>query len=626
MIEELARAAGISPSYTDYFGRVKTVSRETKIAILRAMGFEAETDRDAALALHEFTARRDRALGPVYVVAAGAGVMLAGKNATFALGYHVREFGGNSATIVAVPPNAYVCAAAEHSRAWGFTLQLYSLRSASDWGMGDFGSLARFAALARRSGAAAVGLNPLHQLHLANPAACSPYSPLSRLHLNALYVDVGAAAAMLKCTPPAVTQTDLQRVRAEPLVDYPAVAALKIGALTRMHAEFLQRKPGTRQARQFSSFKTRQGESLRRMALYEALNAHFREADPNSYGWLQWPAPYQNPDSPQTLQFGRDHAAELDFYCFLQWLADVQLAKAADCAKGMQIGLYRDLAVGVDANSVDVWADKGAFCLGISAGAPPDELNTEGQSWGLPPFNPHALRDRAYRPFIDVVRANMRHAGALRIDHVMGLRRLFCIPAGAPATEGAYVDFPLDDLAGILTLESRLNRCMIVGEDLGTVPPGFREHMARRRIFSCRLLYFEREDGGAFRDPREYPHDAVVSTGTHDLPPLLGYWHAQDAHSRDRLRSLLEDSGAEGTDLDFVSSVYRTLARTRAGVVLLQMEDALLQAVPVNVPGTTSGMPNWRRKLQLPVESMKDDVRFSTIVDALRRARSAEVR
>lgn len=627
MTDELARAAGIAESYADFFGNERRVSTETKRAILQAMGYDASTDRAARRTVRELRAqRRSHVPEPVYVIPADTPVKLPWGTQVFEPGYHSYGAGSAQTTVIAAPPQAYVPPAIDNSGLWGFALQLYSLTSRRNWGMGDLGDLARFVAVALEAGAQIVALNPLHQLHVTNPASASPYSPSSRLHLNVLYIDVPGAVAALDL-PPATAQPDegVHRLQACELVDYPSVACAKLGAFARMHAAFAALDAQDARVQAFLAFKRAGGEPLRRMAIYESLTAHFKRIDPQSYGWMQWPAAYRDPHSRAVAEYAERNAGEIAFHCFLQWIAESQLAAAAAAAGAMAVGLYRDLAVGVDANGLDVWSDREAFCSGLSVGAPPDELNAEGQNWGLPPLNPRILRQRAYAPFANVLRANMRHAGALRIDHVMGLRRLFCIPAGAHASEGAYVDFPFDDLTGVLTLESCLNRCAIVGEDLGTVPAGFREHMAARRIFSCRLLYFEREAGGSFRDPAAYPHDAVASTGTHDLPPLLGYWRNLAADDRACLQAFLNGAGS-GSDLDLVSATYRALGRAKAGAVVLQMEDALLQSLPVNVPGTTTGMPNWRRKLAVKVEDLKDDVRFTTIAGALRDARTGAMK
>jgi 4-alpha-glucanotransferase len=471
--------------------------------------------------------------------------------------------------------------------------------------------------IAADSGAQTIALNPLHQLHLDDPENASPYSPLSRLHLNALYIDVDAAAAYLEI--PIRTNGAIESLRASALVDYSGVAGEKIPAMRMLYDAFLAFDPSDPRARAFHNFQALGGDALRNMAVYETLASEFHS------GWMHWPSAFRDPRSHDVAAYARAHKRDVEFYAFLQWIADAQLAEAGERSATLGIGLYRDLAVGVDANSVDVWSDRDAYCAGIAVGAPPDPLNTAGQNWGLPPFNPRALRERAYAPFITMLRANMRHAGALRIDHVMGLMRLFCIPHGAPASDGAYVQFPFEDLIGVVALESRRNRCMIVGEDLGTVPPGFRERMAASRIFGCRLFYFEREEGGAYRDPSEYPHDAVASTGTHDLSPLAGYGDGLSDVDRAEFLNILGDLPDDASDLDVVAAAYRALARTGAGLLLLQMEDALVQHEPVNVPGTTTEHPNWRRKLSVPLEQLQHDVRFTTIVEVLREARSGRM-
>lgn len=620
MIDALARYAGIAPSYTDFFGKEHAVSVETKRAILQAMGFDAPDDRAAANILHELAAEQlSRSRELVYVVRAGEHVDLPCMNGVLDAGYYdYRKFGA-ATRVIAAPAQAYVPAAVDRMAAWGLALQLYSLRSERNWGIGDFGDLARFTDVAGGAGAQCIALNPLHQLHLIDPAAASPYSPLSRVHLNALYIDVDAAAQSLELP---VLRLNMLSPRSSEFVDYPAVAHAKLTALSALYDAFTCLEQEDARVHDFRGFRERAGTALRSMAIYEALSAFFKRVDAGSHGWMQWPAAYRDPNGDAVLEFAAAHPGEIEFFAFLQWLADSQLAFAADAAKRLTLGLYRDLAIGVDANSVDVWSDREVFCEGICVGAPPDELNADGQNWGLPPFNPRKLRERAYQPFIDVLRANMRHAGVLRIDHIMGLKRLFWIPRGAPACDGAYVDFPFEDLLGVLSLESHRNRCMIVGEDLGTVPPGFRERIAAARIFSCRLLYFERGADGEFQDPVDYPHDAVASTGTHDLPPLLAYWDEMSAEDRRQLLRLLGGLSPGLSDLDLAAATYRTLGRADSALVLLQMEDALLQRERVNVPGTTNEAPNWKRKLPIILEALQNDERFATITAALRESRS----
>lgn len=581
----------IDPGYTDFFGRYREASPQTKHAILQALG----PDDDGAA----------RVLEPVYVFAAAHPPPIPGfTGERLEPGYYDHTFGGERTTLIAVPPHAYVPQELESCARWGIAAQLYSLRSAHNWGIGDFGDLARMTDVARDAGAACLSLNPLHALHLTNPRSASPYSPLSRLFLNALYIDVPAAARMLGThADEAQTETPaLHELRERDLVDYEGVTYVKLRALRRLYNGVSRESEAYGR---FRAFLTRGGQRLRQLAVYQALMEFFKARNPDTYGWMQWPQEFQRPGSAAVQAHAEQHARHVEFYAFLQWLADEQLAAAAHRASGMAIGLYRDLAVGVDAGSADVWMDREAFCLGIAVGAPPDPMNEQGQNWGLPPINPRVLRRRAYAPFIELLRANMRHAGALRIDHVMGLMRLFCIPAGMPSSEGTYLHYPFEEMTGVLALESVRNRCMIVGEDLGTVPDGFREAMAAARVFSCRVLYFE-------DDPQRYPKDAVASTGTHDLPPLRRYWEKNGR--------LPEDADDDAV-LQLVTETYRRLGHSTALLVLAQIEDMLLQREQVNTPGTFDEVPNWQHKIPVAVENLADDPRFRSVAAALREAR-----
>jgi (1->4)-alpha-D-glucan 1-alpha-D-glucosylmutase len=352
------------------------------------------------------------------------------------------------------------------------------------------------------------------------------------------------------------------------------------------------------------------------------------------------------------------------FFIYLAWIADEQLAACAGVCAPMTIGLYRDLAVGADSNSAEAWSSQDVMRAQISVGAPPDPLNAEGQSWGLPAIDPHALREAAYQPFAQLLRANMRYAGALRIDHVMALTRLFWIPAGRPAGEGAYVHYALDEMLGVLALESVRAECMIVGEDLGTVPPNFRERLARARIFSTRLLFFEREGDGGFADTRSYPRYAVASVATHDLPPLAGWWTGHDiearqviglltpkaaahervarAASRRKLVAAIEAAGvldaatlavlresapAGGVPpqslLNEAACLF--LARAPSLLVLVALDDLLSETEQINVPGTVAEHPNWRLRSRVPVETLRADPSFARLAEHLSKTRG-EVR
>lgn len=514
-----------------------------------------------------------------------------------------REIGYYDDMIV-VPVRAYVPEELEREPAWGIAAQLYSLRSSGNDGIGDFTDLATLAVLAQRSGASAVALNPLHQSHLTNAAAASPYAPLSRRYLNALYIDVGACAREFGVS---LADFDTVALRDAPLVDYARVAAFKLEALERIYDALRERRP-------WADFADADP-GLRDVGRYEAIMEMLTALDSDVYGWQQWPRALRDARGDAVERFAAQHRSRVEFFMFAQWLADRQLAAAADAASGMPIGLYRDLAVGVDLNSADVWSDPGAYVLGLSVGAPPDPLNTAGQNWGLPPFHPRVLRERNYAPLTSLLRANMRHAGALRIDHVMGLQRLFCIPRALPNGGGAYVNYDIDAMLGIVALESVRNQCMIVGEDLGTVPEGFRERMYDARVFGCRVLQFNLYDN---------PHDSVASTGTHDLPTWPAYWRDIDDEARGRICEALRAAGVEASDDGLTAQLvaaYRYLARSQSRLVLLQLEDAIGSYDRVNVPGTVDEEPNWQRKLAVSLEMLAECPIFAAIARALRDER-----
>ena len=634
---ELARLAGVEQQYTDFYGNRHDAPEETVLRTLEAMGYPCSSEAQARETLAVL--REEHTHGPaVCIVAEGTASAwdLASEDGreiqagqTLTAGYYDRLSSDGTARVIVVPPSAYVPPELEHRNMWGLAAQLYALRSDRNWGIGDFGDLTDLARVAHEAGAATVALNPLHELHLTNASSASPYSPASRLHLNVLYVDVPSAARYLGIAldSPAQQTAEIERLRATALVDYVGVARTKLQALRELHARFAS-EPGAK-LQEFAAFRRAGGERLRSLALYEALMEHFTERKPDTYGWMQWPERYHDAHGAAAREFAADRAHDVGFFEFAQWLADVQLHEAARAAAGLPIGLYRDMAVGVDANSADVWTDPAAYCTQLCVGAPPDPMNAAGQNWSLPPLNPRVLRERAYAPYIELLRANMRHAGALRIDHVMGLMRLFCIPRGAPAAEGTYVNYRFDEMLGVLALESRRNRCMIVGEDLGTVPPGFREHMEQKRVFGCRLMYFERESSGEFADPARYTPLAVASTGTHDLPPLAAFWEKSDEGTRDALVRMLERFGnlrkTDAGDLfHIVLAAYRSLGRSAARLLLLQLEDVLMQREQVNTPGTFDEVPNWRHKLERTVAEIAADPRFRELSAALQETRAQE--
>jgi 4-alpha-glucanotransferase/(1->4)-alpha-D-glucan 1-alpha-D-glucosylmutase len=572
-----------------------------------------------------------------------------------------------SRTLVAVCPHRCYRpdAMVAQRRMWGIAVQLYALRSVRNWGIGDFSDLAGLMDVAGSAGAALVGLNPLHALFIGNPEAASPYSPSERAALNPLYLDVEAVPDFAECadvqrdvaTPQ--HQANLARLREMPLVDYTAVAEAKLGFLERLYAHFRRCHIALQSPRShaFREFQAAGGERLRQHAIFEALCEHRRRLDPACADRCAWPSAPCAPDSAAIIDFAQSHAERVEYHLYLQWNAELQLQHACERARAsrMPIGLYRDLAVGVDPGGAEAWMFAALHPRGVSIGAPADPFNAAGQDWGLLPCIPAELRAAAYAPFIAVLRANMRHAGALRIDHIMGLLRLFWIPAGRGPQGGTYVHYPLDDLLGILALESCRQRCVVIGEDLGTVPPAIRDAMKRYGILSYRPLYFERTDGGGFAPPSAYPSDALVVASTHDLPTLAGYWEGADVRARDSLGLLpamvRDQQLAERADdrirlLDALRSadllpavvepsapplqldsclslaIHRFLAATPSAIVVVQMEDVLGQREQVNLPSTTEAMyPNWRRKLALPLEQWNDDPRVQQAFAALRDER-----
>ncbi|WP_225784191.1 malto-oligosyltrehalose synthase [Xenophilus sp. Marseille-Q4582] len=598
------------------------------------------------------------------------------------LGYHRLRLAGQAGEtlVIAAPARCWLPEDAGLppdggvARQWGVAAQLYALRSDRQWGIGDFTDLAELAGTAARLGAQAIGLNPLHALFAEDASKCSPYSPSSRQHLNPLYIDVEAVPAYRRCeaarrrvgTP--AFQARLAALRAAPLVDLAGVAQAKLEVLRLVHAQWRQRAAedgagaDAEERAEFEAFVRLRGEALQRQALFDALQAHHRGLDALAWGWPCWPEALRAPDSPGTAAFARAQEVQVEFHQWLQWLADAQLQAAAQrCrAEGMAIGLYLDQAVSVDRYGADAWSAGDVLATQVSVGAPPDEFNPLGQDWGLPPLRPARLRETGYRLFIDTLRANMRGAGALRIDHVMGLVRLFCIPPGGSPADGAYLHCDAEEMLAIVALESQRHHCMVIGEDLGTVADATRALLQRHGLLSYRLLYFERE-GGTFRDTARYPQDALVAVSTHDLATLQGWWRGTDLAERVRLdlfpnealarRQLagraeervqllfaLQDAGLLARDvvaqalasphLDAaaVAAVHAWLARSPARLMMVQAEDLLDVAEQANLPGTVDGHPNWRRRLPLAAADgagWQADARVRAIAEAVLRERPA---
>lgn len=643
-----AAALGLATSYWDVFGEQRHPSEESLARILDALG-EAQaagllpravtlaSDQPGVVALmHPLGQgagwRVDTEFGAVHEGRIGADDTRIDLPALPA-GYHRLRLDADGApetTLITAPESAYLPPVLiGNGRATGISVQLYGLKSARNWGIGDFGDLATLARAAAPLGIDAIGLNPLHAGFAAHPEQISPYSPSNRRFLNWLYIDVEAVEGVRYETVQALIQSarfqaDLSRAREAEFVDYPLVADLKRRALEAISAATPPSSdPG------FAAFRAAHGSALERHAVFEALDAQFMDAEPRRWWWGEWPEDHRNPDSDAVRRFAEDQDARVTFHAWLQYLADRQLAAAHEAARnaGMAIGLYRDLAVGSARSGAEVWQAQDAFAAGLSIGAPSDLLAPGGQDWGLPPLNPRALADEAYRPFVELIRANMAHAGALRIDHVLGLARLFVMANGAGAETGTYVALPLDILLAILRIESHRARALVIGEDLGTVPEGFRETIARSGIFSYRLMMFETRPDGRPIPPAEYPALALAGAATHDLPTLAGWWAGRDLAIRHALRDVpegerreheqrglarglvaaaLREAGliTDQPDAAPIEAVHRFLARAPSKLMILQIEDVLGLVDQANLPGTIDEHPNWRRRLPVVLEAL----------------------
>ena len=583
-------------------------------------------------------------------------------------GYHrlALAAGGTNAEfdLIVAPPSCHLPEGLRRgARSWGLTAQVYGLRGERDWGIGDFADLEHLCRRAGSLGAAVIGINPLHALFAAEPRHLSPYSPSSRVWLDYLYIDATAVpgfaedtAAQALASPAAI-----EAARDAELVDYAAVSALKRPVLEALFERFCRNdmEAGGALAAEFQNFREAGGQSLTDFATFEALHEHFLRQG-GAFSWHSWPAALRDPRSAEVAGFARAHAGRVMFFAFLQWIADRQLGRAAagGRAGGLAIGLYRDLAVGASPHGADAWADNELVVGGASIGAPPDPLSRSGQNWGLAPLNPLVLRRRGFAPLIAALRANMRHAGVLRIDHVMGLRRLYWVPSGSEATSGAYVDYPFADVLRLVALESRRQRCAVVGEDLGTVPPGFRETMQAANVLSYRIVRFERRDDGSFIPPDKYPPLAAASAATHDLATIRGFWLGRDIDwrcrlgaypdkdaerteaderrrdrrlllealsregllARERFGAYLSENGEPGYDPELGEAILVYLARSRARLMLVQLEDIAGESEQANLPGTTDGHPNWRRRLHAQLDELLAGPAMARIAAARRRS------
>lgn len=569
-------------------------------------------------------------------------------------GYHRLEIDGRTVTLAVAPPRCFGVAealgdagrAGHDARPWGLAAQIYSLAQEHDGGLGHYGALAELVRRAAAHGASALAISPVHAMFSADLHRYSPYGPSSRLLANALHVDprlVLGDAAFDEAVEALGVAESLDDLGTAPLVDWPASSTVRLSLLRwlydRMTAQDDRRGAALRDA--LAAFRAAGGDVLESHARFEALHAMLAADDPAMLGgWRSWPDEYRDPHGDAVTRFADAHRDDVGFHAFLQWQASVQLAAAQRAARdaGMPIGIVADLAVGADGSGSQTWSHQDDMLIGLSIGAPPDLLNGAGQSWGLAAFSPRALRRSGFRPWIDMLRAAFAHAGGIRIDHVLGLTRMWLVPEGAAAIDGAYLRYPFDDLLRLVALESWRHRAIVIGEDLGTVPEGLPERLSAAGLLGIRVLWFERrwnDAGQPFKAPHEWSDGAQAVTTTHDLPTTAGWWHGRDIDWRARLGLLgegVDDAGERRTrdserdllwramcdagvatgarppaDAVPIVEALRFVGVTPAPLAIAPLEDALAIVEQPNLPGTIDSHPNWRLRMPAPVETLLDD-------------------
>ncbi|MBX9604355.1 MAG: 4-alpha-glucanotransferase [Bryobacteraceae bacterium] len=707
-VERAAEEFGLEPEYIDVMGERQRASLQVKRALLQAMGVPADTaetldeavearlweqwsrpapatlvvralDGPTALRLpaaalsnaveltiaFEEGGRWDAVFAPAAAQPMEKALLRGVHFTSFAmplpdplpLGYHdltVRigpaEY---EAKLIAAPASAWL-PGGKPPRSGGIAISLFGLRSERNWGSGDFTDLIRFCRWAsRETGSSFVALNPLHAIANRQPYNTSPYLPQSAFYRNDLYLDLEAIPEFAasewaqRWLSSGRVQAEIQELRNSGFVEYERVARLKNTGLRIAFREFLRHsRQGSRRSAAFQQYVEQEGDLLHRFAMFRALDEVLHRADPDLWLWTKWPEPYRHPDSPATIRFGEAHWRRILFHKWVQWLVDSQLAEAqqAAVACGMPLGLYHDLALATDRFGADLWAHRDAFVERARVGAPPDDFSPEGQDWSFPPPDHRYLQASGYRLFIETIRKNIRHGGALRMDHVMRFFRLYWIPEGLPAKQGAYVRDRARDLLGILALESVRAQSLLVGEDLGTVTEEMRADLYRYGILSYRVLYFERDGEGRYRAPWEYPEQALVCSTTHDLPTIAGFWTGRDIEARreaelitgEAYQAMLDSRAAEKQNLlatlrglnllpdwypadaaaipEFTGELHNAvmgfLAMTGSALLLVNQEDLTKETEQQNLPGSTHQYPNWRRKMKYTLEELETSPRI----------------
>lgn len=684
----LAARAGLLADWVDARGQPRRVSPQTLRTLLAALGLEASSRDDIRDSLRTLAREKAGHDGRFRIVLAGESVVLpsarpgpyvlegedgarlegrlragAGESPRLAVpatpGYYRLRLTGGPDLVLAVAPKAPRAFGPLSGTgcAWGLAAQVYSLRrdgpdpARRTLGHGDFGAVRDLAARAAGAGADVLALSPVHAMFSADPSLCSPYSPSNRLLLNVLYADPAAVLGedFVRATlagQPVAQWIAWDRRR---LIDWQRSGPARLALLRALHARFLEHPPHGLAAR-YAEFRRKAGPTLESHALFEALHATISAERGALTPWPQWDSALRTPGSPALREFAARHAREIDFHRFAQWLADASLARAQAEARqgGMRVGLLADLAIGCSPLGSQTWSRPGEHVRHACVGAPPDVYNAAGQAWGLAATSPRALRERGYAPYIELLRANLAHAGGVRIDHVLGLSRLWLVPDGADPGDGAYLRYPAEDLLRLTALEAWRQRALVIGENLGTVPAGFDDTLRAHGVAGMNVLWFLRETGadgepGAFLPPRAWPAGAVGMASTHDLPTLCGWWTGRDIAWK-RRAGVCADAGAErakrhddrlalwralcpqARDMPPaappLARMLRHVASSAGALALIAMEDMEGMRSQPNLPGTAAGQhPNWRRRLPRDAAASFDSPDFLERLDAVRLGR-----
>ena len=699
-LHELARAAGISVEWQDAHGNHQVVAPEVLKTVLSALDIEADTPEQIAASLVRLQQSGADSGSNLVIGVVRQAMELAVPSSNPVLhfrmefesggvvdgvakrkdehtvvvpgisvpGYHRLFIGHQHFTLAVAPHRCYSMADATgtpHPREWALAVQIYGLRRrggmlaapGGSGGIGDFTALGELGKIAAQRGAAALAISPVHAMFSADPARFSPYGPSSRLHINVLHIDpaevFGQPAVGLAISALGLGH-EMVRLEQLDLIDWPGVARAKLAVLHRLFDGF-PANVGSSVHEEFLRFRSEGGAVLEDHARFEALHAWQVSEGTGSSGWREWPVQYQDPAGPAVTAFAGTHALEVSFHAFLQWLADRGMARAQGAAReaGMSIGLISDLAVGTDPSGSHAWSRQGEILARLSPGAPPDIYNPHGQAWGITAFSPSAMKRNGYRAFIEMLRASLKHAGGIRIDHALGLSRMWLVPEGSSPRDGAYVNYPFEDMMRLVALESWRLRTVVVGENLGTVPEGFNDKIASAGMLGMQVMWFERQhwgDNAPFKQPVHWSPESVGMTTTHDLPTVAGWWVGRDLEWRARLglfadganqeeqwrvrerdrEQLVQAINAAGFGSDKVDAsaphaplkaVFEFIGTANCPLVVVPLEDVLALEEQPNFPGTIDTHPNWRRRIGVPVEQLLNEKQVNQRLGALLQAR-----